>query len=337
MKFRDKSDNINNMYDLIIIGAGPAGLTASIYSSCFKLNHVVIGQLVGGQMMYAPDIINYPGFQEISGTVLTENMVKQTKARGGTIISETAVSIKKTGNSYFIETDKGNQYESKTVIFATGVERRKLNVQGEIEYTEKGVYYCARCSRFDYGNKIVAVVGGANAAAQTAIQLSHAATKVIIIHRGPSLRADPVWQTKVSQEKNIETVFNTQIIQILGDGQKLTGLKIKTANPTDNTTVEKEIPIERLYIEIGGVPGTALLTSLGTKMDPGGFIEVDETLQTSIPGIFASGDVISRKYSIEQISSAVGSGARAASSVFAYIKQSKAPSLWGEKQITHQQ
>ncbi len=321
------------MYDLIIIGAGPAGLTASIYASCFKLNHIVIGQLIGGQMTYAPDILNYPGFEEIAGTTLTEHIVNQAKKRGGTIINDTVVTITKKDNRFLVITKSNTQYEAETILLATGVDRKKLNIPGEMEYTEKGIYYCAKCSRFDYGNRVVAVVGGANAAAQTAIQLSHAAKKVILIHRGPSLRADPIWQTQIKQSPAIEILYNTQIYQVQGDGQKLTGVKVKTVNPTDNAPRQRDMPLERLYIEIGGVPGTALLAALGASMDPGGYIEVDETLQTTVPGFFAAGDVISHKYSIEQISSAVGSGARATVSVFSFLRQQKAPSLWGTSQI----
>ena len=319
------------MHDLVIIGAGPAGLTAAIYASCFKLDYVALGSVMGGQMSYAPDILNYPGFEETSGTELTSHMLSQVQKRGGNVLEDSVLSVQKNGETFTAKTQKGNTYETKTIILATGVERRRLNVPGEGEYTGKGVQYCAKCERFDYENKICAVIGGANSAAQTAIQLSHAAAKVYIIYRGEELRCDPIWASQIQERANIEVLFHTQVSEIVGDGTKLTGVKLVS------TVVEgqenKDLSIERLYIEIGGVPGTALVIPLGVKMDNGGFIDVDDQLATSVPGIFAAGDAISHKYSIEQISSAVGLGARACASVFSYLRSQKAPSLWGQSQI----
>ncbi len=319
------------MCDLVMIGAGPAGFTAAIYASCFKLNYVALGTLMGGQMSFAPDILNYPGFEEVSGTDLTNHMLSQLKKRGGNMLSDSVIDIRKNDAVFEVKTQNGNTYQTKTIILATGVERRKLNVKGETEYMGKGIQYCAKCERFDYEGKVCAVVGGANSAAQTAVQLSHAAKKVYIIYRGTELRCDPIWLSQIKEIPTIEILFNTQITEIIGEGQKLTGIMLQT-NPK-NTPEKKALTIEQLYIEIGGVPGTALLLPIGVIMDKGGFIEVDEQLATSVLGIFAAGDVISHKYSIEQISSAVGLGARACVAAFSYLKQQKAPSLWGTSQI----
>lgn len=320
------------MYDLIIIGTGPAGLSASIYASCFKLNHLLIGKNLGGQMALAPDILNYPGFEEISGPELTDRMAKQVEKRGGTILADSVTHITKKGDSFVIATESEKQYETKTIILATGVERRKLNIPGEIEYTGKGIQYCATCERFDYEGKIVAVVGGGNSAAQSAVQLSQAASKVYIIHRGAQLRCDGVWFEKIQLNPQIELILNTKVTEIEGDGEKLTHLKLVPASNSNHES--KELPIEKLFIEIGGVPGTALLLPLGLAMDPGGYLAVDEKLATNVNGVFAAGDVISHKYSVEQISSAVGLGARACVSVVTYLRGQKAPNLWGLSQIS---
>lgn len=317
------------MYDVVIIGAGPAGLTASIYCSCFHLNHVVIGKVFGGQMSLAPDILNYPGFSEVTGAELTEKMVNQAKSHNAELLMESIIKISKNESVFITETETGKTFESKTIILATGTERRKLNIPGEVEYTGKGIQYCVSCERFDYKDKIAAVVGGANSAAQTAIQLAHAASKAYIIYRGAELRCDPIWLSQIKNEPKIEVIYNSTPIELTGDGQKLTGIKVKL----DTDSVTKEIHIDKLYIEIGGVPGTALLIPLGVEMDQGGYIKVNEKLETSIPGVLAAGDVVSHKFSIEQISSAVGSGARAATSAFSYLKQQNAPSLWGSSQI----
>lgn len=317
------------MYDVVIIGAGPAGLTSSIYCSCFHLTHITIGKIYGGQMSLAPDILNYPGFSEVSGAELTERMVNQAKTRGTELIMESVTKIAKNENGFLTETESGKTFESKTIILATGTERRKLNIPGEVEYTGRGIQYCVSCERFDYKDKIAAVVGGANSAAQSAIQLSHAASKVYMIYRGTELRCDPIWLEQIKNEPKVEVLYNSTPVELTGDGQKLTGIKLKLSSDSQI----KEVQIDKLYIEIGGVPGTALLIPLGVEMDTGGYIKVNEKLETTAPGVFAAGDVVSHKFSFEQITSAVGSAARAATSVFSFLKQQKAPSLWGASQI----
>lgn len=321
------------MYDLIVIGAGPAGLTASIYASCFGLKSIVIGSVIGGQLTLAPDILNYPGFEEITGVELIERMTNQAKKRGGEILMDMVYQISKIEGGFKVKTKTEKEFEAKTIILATGVERRKLNVPGEIEYTNKGIMYCATCGRFDYLQTVAAVVGGANAAAQTAAQVAHSAKKVYIIYRGSQLRADSIWIKHIEEHPNIEVIYNAIVLEIMGDGLKLTGIKLQSKNPQTQETLVKDLAIDRLFVEIGGVPGTALLIALGVSMDPGGFISVDEKLATSAPGVFAAGDVISHRFSIEQITSAVGSGARAASAAFTYLKQQTAPTLWGSSQI----
>lgn len=339
-------------YDLVIIGAGPAGLTASIYASCFHLKHVIIGKVLGGQMVLAPDILNYPGFETISGRELTERMVNQVKKRGGELVIGSVSKISrfpflsfqgKEVNGYEIQTQEGKKYQAKALILATGTERRKLNVPGEIEYTGKGVHYCATCEKLDYEGKVCGVVGGGNSALQAAVELSQAARKVYIIYRGNELRGDPVWLEQVRKNQKVEVIYNTVVTKILGDGKKVSAVtlnsksKIQKANCQLKSQNEGnymyELPLDKIFIEIGGVPGTALVIPLGVKMDAGGYIIVNEKLATNVPGIFAAGDLVSYGLSIEQISSAVGLGARAAASVFAYLKEETAPTVWGVSQI----
>ncbi|MBI2617789.1 FAD-dependent oxidoreductase [Candidatus Gottesmanbacteria bacterium] len=329
------------MYDLIIIGAGPAGLTSSIYASCFHLKHIVLSKTIGGQLLFAPDILNYPGFESISGEELTNRMVSQVKKRGGEIVEQAVEKISKIENTttngkstiaYEVTTEKSEAFQGKAVILATGTERRKLNVPGEVQYTAKGVHYCATCEKFDYENKVSAVIGGANSAVQAAVELAQAASKVYILYRGSELRGDPIWVSQVTKNPIIEILYHTQVKEIVGDGKNVTGVKISTGKPTEQQ--EKVLPLDKVFIEIGGVPGTALVIPIGVSMDPGGYIKVDEHLVTSAPGVFAAGDLVSYGLSIEQISSAVGLGARASASAFAYIKEEKkAPTLWGGSQI----
>ncbi len=423
----------NNVYDLIIIGSGPAGLTASIYASCYHLKHLVIGGILGGQLQLAPDILNFPGFESISGKELTQKMFDQAIKRGGELVTQSVTrissitaagpasakasagkpaesaevdltffrtlrrfapqgkpplnsrvypeqlrraqkaSLPADSNGFEVETQEGKKYQAKAVILATGTERRKLNIPGEVEYTGRGVHYCATCEKFDYDGKVCAVIGGANSAVQAAVEIAQAASKVYIIYRGSQLRGDPIWLDQVEKNPKIEVLYDSVVSEITGDGKKVTGLKLKLASPAarvsqddassrssvahspfgeaslgspslaspafsnNNLTIKQFnndlLPIDKIFIEIGGVPGTALVILLGVKMDKGGYIEVNERLATNIPGIFAAGDLVSYGLSIEQISSAVGLGARAAASAFAYLKQEKAPTLWGGSQI----
>ena len=389
-----------DLYDLIIIGAGPAGLTSSIYASCYHLKHLVIGGILGGQLQLAPDILNYPGFENISGKELTNRITEQVKKRGGEIITQSVTKIIQLSNQqinrstdnnetmkqesgkdtsdggktttstpprwrnqndgFEIETQTGQKYQTKAMILATGTERRKLNIPGEVEYTARGVHYCATCEKFDYDGKICAVVGGANSAAQAAVEIASVASKVYIMYRGIELRGDPIWLQQIQNNKKIEVIYQTVVTEIMGDGEKLTGVRINTNNPitqltnnqikqisekdtSDGGPVETVTPqmvkesrqllLDKLFIEIGGVPGTALVIPLGVAVDNGGYIKVDERLATNVPGIFAAGDLVSYALSIEQISSAVGLGARAAASAFAYVKGEKAPTSWGTSQI----
>jgi thioredoxin reductase (NADPH) len=334
------------IYDLIIIGAGPAGLTASIYASCYHLKNLVIGAQIGGQLQFAPDILNYPGFVEVTGKELTHRMVDQLKARGGKLVTQSVTKISNfqfpclagrqaisnknpnsnsndiNKNGFEIETLDGMKYQTKAIILATGMERRKLNVPGEAEYTGRGVYYCATCEKQDYEGKICVVVGGGNSATQGAVELAQAAKKVYLIYRGTQLRGDAVWIEKIKKSKVVEVLYDTVVKEILGDGKKVTEVIISN----------DKLEIDKIFIEIGGVPGTALVIPLGVETDEGGYIRVNSKLETNIPGIIAAGDMVRFGFSIEQISSAVGLGARAAASAFAYLTCGKTPSIWGTAQ-----
>lgn len=330
---------MDNLYDLIIVGAGPAGLTSSIYASCFHLKHLIISTTLGGQLQFAPDILNYPGFLNISGKELTDHMADQARKRGGEILLDSAVKVNfskitidnEVLNGFEVLTQNGRKYLTRSIIIATGTERRKLNIPGEIEYTAKGVHYCATCENQDYEGKTCAVVGGANSAVQAAVELAQAAAKVYILYRGSQLRGDPIWLEQIGQNTKIEVIYDSQVLEILGDGKKVSAIKIRQKNGQKEAT--KTLAANKVFIEIGGVPGTALVIPLGVAMDKGGYIKVDDKLTTNVPGIFAAGDLVSYGLSIEQISTAVGLGARAAASAFLYLKEEKAPTLWGLSQI----
>ncbi len=329
------------IYDIIIIGAGPSGLTASIYASNFYLKHILIAKDLGGQMRNAPDILNYPGFLNVSGQELTNKMVEQVKVRGGELITQSVIKISKTqlsisknekSEGYEVETMDGKKYTTRAIILASGTERRKLGVKGETEYTGKGVRYCANCERQEFEGKICVVIGGGNSALQAVVQLSNAAKKIYLIYRGNILRGDQIWIEQIKSNNKVEVLYETVIEEIIGDGKRITGVNINSTNKQDDSR-KKTIGTDLVFIEIGGVPGTALVVPLGIKLNERGYIDVNEKLETNISGIFATGDLVSYGLSIEQISSAVGLGARSAASAFAYLKKEKAPSVWGKAQI----
>jgi len=331
-------------YELIIVGSGPAGLTASIYASRYRIGHLVIGGQLGGAMAWAWQVENYPGFERISGLELAQKMAQQVKALGAKIINDNVVEIKnfppKTAGSplakkFKITTESGKEYETKTIILATGTRRRELGVPGEKEYLGKGVSYCATCDAPFFRDKVVAVVGGANAAAQAAVHLAGFAKKVYLIYRRKPLRAEPIWVERVEKNPKIEIVYNTNIIRIFGESE-LENLKTQNSNVKSKSQisnlekvggVELDNPyqgsnylfIDGVFVEIGGVPGTELAKSLGVELDEKGFVKVNPDMETNVPGIFAAGDIANLHGELQQIIIACAEGAIAASSVYRYL------------------
>lgn len=314
------------MYDLIIIGSGPSGLTAGVFAACYKLNHLIIGKQLGGQLNLATNILNYPGFTEIPGPKLVELIVTQTKARGSQIVTEEVIRIKKIVDGFDVIT-KNSTFQAKVLILATGTERRKLNVPGEVKYTGRGIYYCANCEPFIYENKDVVIAGGGNAGLQAAVSVVDKAKSVTLLEMGETLRAEAVWLDKIKNNPKVTILTKSKIVSIEGDEEWIRGIAI-----TQNGQ-QKNLSANALFVEIGGVPGTALVAPLGLQLTQKGFIAVDHTMQTSVPGIFAAGDIVGDGLSLEQLSTAVGLGARAAASAFFYLKRTNAPIVWGKAEI----
>ncbi len=304
------------MYELVIIGIGPAGLAASIYASRFRIKHLLIGKELGGAMALASSVENYPGFEKISGLELAEKMAIQVKNLGGEIITDEIIKIEKENNSFLLETALGKKLRAKTIIVATGTMRKKLNVPGENEYLGKGVSYCSTCDAAFFKNKVVAVIGGANAAAMGAVHLSEFAQKVYLIYRGENLRAEPIWIERIMENPKIEVIYKTNVEEILGDGVKVNAVNLDTPYKGG-----RNLAVDGVFIEIGGIPGVDLVKPLGVKIDEKGFIKVDFNMSTNIPGVFAAGDVASSAGELQQIVTAVSEGAIAATSVYRYLRQ----------------
>lgn len=315
------------MYDLVIIGAGPSGLTASIYASCYQLSHVVIGKTIGGQLNLAPDVLNFPGFNAVRGVDLVARMVAQTKQYGALIMEDEAVRIDRQDASFRVRTICSKEYEAKTLILATGTERRKLNVPGELEYTGRGVYYTVVVEPAVFQGKDVVIVGGGNAGFQAASVIADSVKSLTILEATATLRAEGVWVDKLKAYKNIAVLLGCKTTAIQGNGTSVESIEVMVGG------FPRKIAATCVFVEIGGVPGSALVAPLGIKLDERGFIAVSESMATSVEGIFAAGDIVGSKLSLEQLSTAVGLGARASASAYFYLKSERAPVVWGKAQI----
>lgn len=299
------------IYDLIIIGAGPAGLSSGIYAARRKLKTLIIEKdLPGGQMLLTSDIQNYPGFSKISGNELAERMENQVKEFGVEIANVEATKLDIKGNMKDITTDEG-EYEGKSIVLATGSSYKKLGVKGEMEFTGRGVSYCATCDAPFFKGKIVAVIGGGNSAISNAIYLSEIAERVYLIHRREQLRAEEARQKEL-KEKGVELILNSTVEEILGENL-VNSIKIKD---TKNET--KKIDVNGVFISIGTVPNSGLAKEAGVDLDEKGFIKINKNQETNIEGVFAAGDVTG---GVMQISTAIGEGCIAALSAYRYVRK----------------
>jgi len=306
------------LYDLIIIGTGPAGLSASIYASRYQIKHLLIGSRLGGTMVWASMIENYPGFESITGADLAQKMMAQVKKLEVEIKNTGVIEIKHNDSFFEIKTENDEVFKARTLIIATGTQRQKLNIPGEVDYLGKGVSYCATCDAAFFKEKIVAVVGGSNAAVTSALHLADLAQKVYLIYRKKPLRADPIWQERAQKNAKVEIIYETNVLEILGDGQKVTALKLDQVYQD-----YEQIKIDGLFIEIGGQPGTELMKPLGVELDEEGYLKVKPDMSTNVVGIFAAGDVANVFGEFRQIVTANSEGAVAANSVYKFLMGAK--------------
>ena len=303
-------------YDIAIVGAGPAGLSAAIYAARGGLKTVVFEKaMIGGQIVVTADVENYPGFEEnMTGFQIADKMQKQAKKFDAEIKLEEVKAIGTEGLCKVVETSK-SQYKVKSVIVATGAHPRKLAVPGEEKYTGRGVSYCATCDGALYRDKTVAVVGGGDSAVEEAIFLTKFAEKVYIIHRRDELRAVKIVQERAFKNDKIEIIWDSVVQAIEGVNfiEKLILYNKKTENIS-------EVPVHGLFIYVGIIPNSGLLESR-IKFDKLGFIETDNSMHTEIPGVYAAGDVTHKV--LRQIVTASSDGATAAFSAEKWIEENK--------------
>ena len=302
-----------NQYDIIIIGAGPGGLTAGIYAGRQGTKTLIIDKdLAGGLGREVPEMENYPGFENISGLELIEIIKSQAVKNTELKESEEVIEITKSDKEYrfTVKTNK-DTYESKTIILATGSSHRHLNAKGEEEFKGKGVSYCATCDGFFFAGRDVIMVGGGNSALQEAIYLNNLGANVTVVHRRDEFRAQKHLQNLIEQE-NIKTILNATVEEIKGE------MLVEKVVLKDTKTNElTEVPTNGVFISVGYEPHTELAKQLGVELDPSGHIIADKQQKTNVDYVYAVGDVC---VGLKQWVVACGEGAVAATSAFTDIQ-----------------
>lgn len=297
-------------YDVIIIGAGPAGLTAGLYTSRRSLKTLILGKTLGGQAILPACVENFPGFIKTDGISIVNSWKEQTISAGAELKYEEVVSIEPTNQEFKIKTDSST-YIAKAVILALGRTPKKLNIPGEAEFTGRGVAYCATCDAPLFAGKDVAVVGGGNAALDAALLLSEIAHKVYLIHRSGSCRAEAALLKKL-EISTVELRLHTTVEEVKGTNF------VESITVRDvNASISQEIPVSGLFIEIGGEINSELVKDL-VKLNNHKEIVIDKYSRTSVPGIFAAGDATEVPF--KQMVVASGEGAKAALTAYHYVK-----------------
>ncbi|MFA5098788.1 MAG: FAD-dependent oxidoreductase [Candidatus Paceibacterota bacterium] len=302
------------MYELIIVGGGPAAISAGIVAARKKIKTLVIADSFGGQWIMAGDIQNFIGTKSVSGFNLAKNLESHLRDQEELEIKQIAVSkITKKDGGFSVETDKGEVFGSKTVLVASGSGHRKLNVPGEKELEGRGVFYCATCDAPLMKNKAVAVVGGGNSAFESAISLLEYASKVYILDRSKILKADEVNQEKVRNSGKAEIITGISITEILGD-KAVSGLKYQSCEGGEM----KELAVEGIFISISRMANNEIVSGLVETNQVGEIIVDPKTQRTSVDGIWAAGDVTDVLY--KQGNIAMGDGMKAALNIYSYLR-----------------
>ena len=306
-----------HLYDLIIIGAGPAGITAAIYAARKRLDFLVITRDIGGQTLLSPDVENYLGYHYLSGAELVKKFEEHLRDYKIEVRKEEVKNIEKLDEIIKVISDK-NSYETRTLIIASGKRLKKLNIPGEREFLGKGVSYCATCDAPLFAGKDVAVIGGGNAALTTCLQMIRIANKIYIINIAPELTGDEIMREKLEQNKNVAIFNNSKLLEISGD-KFVTGIRIETKGG------KKRLDVQGVFVEIGLIPNVQFASIIEKNRDDEIMISRDTEMykenMTNVEGIFAAGDVTDVPE--KQIIVAAGEGSKAALAVADYLSRKK--------------
>ncbi|NTV41262.1 MAG: FAD-dependent oxidoreductase [Candidatus Moranbacteria bacterium] len=303
------------IYDLAIIGAGPAGLSASVYASRYGISNVVIGGVAGGLTTQTHEIGNWLGTEKIAGFEFAMKASQHAESYGTKNILALVDAIETKDENYLLLLSNGEKIEAKTILLAMGTKHRHLGAVGEKEFAGKGVSYCATCDGFFYRGKNVAVVGGNDSAAGAAVYLGDIAEKVFVIYRGEKIRCESFWATALEKNPKIEILYNTNVKEIKGTG-KVEQLLLD--NPFENSDVLK---VDGVFVEIGSDPNVELVKNLEIETDETGYVKIDPSGKTSRKGIWAAGDITTGSDKFKQIVTAASEGAIAVHSIQTYLKK----------------
>ncbi len=304
------------MYDVLVIGLGAAGYTAAIYNARYKLTTFIVGAEEGGMGMTAAEVGNWPGDIEVRGPDLMERFKNHALSFGDLVTHRIArvQDAQKIPAGFRLTLEGGDTVEGRTLLFTTGSVKRHLGVPGEQEFAGKGVTYCATCDAFFYRGKTVAVIGGGDSAVEGAAITAQVAKTVYLVHRRNEFRAEPYWVDEVKNKRNITMVLERNVLEILGK-ERVTGLKLD--QPFQGSDV---LAVDGVFIEVGSLPASGLAKSLGCALDAKGFLKVDQTMQTTVPGVFGAGDVTNASNHFAQFATAAGEAAVAANGIFTYLQ-----------------
>ncbi|WP_054853601.1 thioredoxin-disulfide reductase [Vulcanisaeta distributa] len=316
MDFGVSEELTGKVYDTVIIGGGPAGMSAAIYAARYGMSTIIITEEIGGQVAKAGWVENYLGYTRIMGPDLVNKFEEHVKYYNVPIVIDSVENVERDGDLFKVYTLNGDEYTARTIIITVGEKKRKLNVPGEDTFNGRGVSYCAPCDAPLFKGKVVAVVGGGDSAASAALLLTEYASKVYMIHRRNQLRAQKYYQDLLLKNPKIEIMWNTVVKELQGDK-----LLRKAILQRVDTKEVFELPLDGLFVEIGAEPPVDLFKRIGLELSQDGYVKVNHLMETSVPGIYAAGgdcvDLTPRDF--RQIVVAAGQGALAAYSAYNYI------------------
>ncbi|MGY5876186.1 MAG: FAD-dependent oxidoreductase [Candidatus Thorarchaeota archaeon] len=303
------------MYDMVVIGAGVTGYAAAMYGARLDMTCTVIGDVEGGTITLTDDVANYPGFKQLAGKDLADNLREHALDYPVHIETGTVVDVFKDSQGFFYVVTEDRTYLAKTVLFATGMKERELEVPGHDELRNKGVSYCALCDAPIFKDKVVAVIGGSDSAAKEALLLAKYCSKVYMIYRREKIRPEPINGRRVEKESRIEVITETNVTEIIGT-DKVTSVKLDRPHNGSDT-----LAMDGIFIAIGGIPYSQIAQKLGVEVNEKGEIKIDRSSQTNIPAVYAAGDVVDSEF--KQAITGVAEGVHAAYQAYTYVNETE--------------
>lgn len=308
----------NDSYPLIIIGSGPAGLTASIYASRYNIRHLVIGAVSGGLMSEAHQVCNFPTEEAISGAEIVNKIKRHTELLGAQILTDQVVKISPE-DGFELTTSTGEHFSAETILLATGTQHRRLGLSVEEKFLGRGISYCATCDAQFYKNQTVAVIGSGDSATTASLYLAKIAKKVYQICRSEQLHGEMIWINQATHHPRIEMVYEREVVALHGNSS----LEAIVLNRSYRQ--KKIIPLQGIFVEIGTIPQKLLIDQLALKTDPQGYIKVLSNQKTSQPQVWAAGDATNGSDGLHQIITACSEGAIAANNIFEFLQKKSFP------------